>query len=264
MKGVGMNTNLKRFTLIELMIVIAVVALLIALLFPALRRAKELAYTASCMSNLRQFAIMNANYMAEYNGYLPTQGWSYGHMDYVNVFRCFSDAKYGPYYGKKYDVPGTEIKVCPSFKRYFSSSSLPAPHITDNRFGYYTSTLLGGSWAHDLPGGPGWSNPKTEYTTYAVGPYQIGQIMNPARKYFMTERAGEWQFVFGAARIGHYAQIVPACGGISNYDGKGITIFPVHNRRVPTSFIDAHVEAIPGPIVGPNGPDGYKPLLPGI
>ena len=42
----------KKFTLIELLIVIAVIAILLALLLPALQSAKQKVYTASCVNSM--------------------------------------------------------------------------------------------------------------------------------------------------------------------------------------------------------------------
>ncbi len=66
------------FTLVELLVVISIIALLIAMLLPALARAKALAYTIQCSANLRSIGQINAEYVSTYSGSLPFGMDTYG------------------------------------------------------------------------------------------------------------------------------------------------------------------------------------------
>ncbi|MAE62636.1 MAG: hypothetical protein CMJ18_00055 [Phycisphaeraceae bacterium] len=66
------RTRPRGFTLIELLVVISIIALLIAMLLPAVKRAKQSAMQITCASNLRQIGIGISSYMAEYDQHYPT------------------------------------------------------------------------------------------------------------------------------------------------------------------------------------------------
>ncbi|MAE64082.1 MAG: hypothetical protein CMJ18_07380 [Phycisphaeraceae bacterium] len=59
------------FTLIELLVVISIIALLIALLLPAIKRARENARTMQCSANMRSVGVAFYAYAGDYDDALP-------------------------------------------------------------------------------------------------------------------------------------------------------------------------------------------------
>lgn len=58
---------IRAFTLIELILTIAIIALLIGLSLPALQRARHAAWSARCLSNARELSIATSAYIQTYN-----------------------------------------------------------------------------------------------------------------------------------------------------------------------------------------------------
>ncbi len=64
----GRKCKRKAFTLIELLVVTAIISILAALLMPALKQARESAYSAKCMNNLKQIATAATLYADDNDG----------------------------------------------------------------------------------------------------------------------------------------------------------------------------------------------------
>lgn len=66
----------RAFTLIELLLVIAIIALLISILLPSLANARGAARSAVCMSNMKQQVFGLLNYSTEAKAFLPMYSWT--------------------------------------------------------------------------------------------------------------------------------------------------------------------------------------------
>lgn len=127
------RSTVKNFTLIELLIVIAIIAILAALLLPALNSAKEKARNINCVSNLRQQGAALISYTGDSDGWFPSAPDREGKVNAERVmlesdffkqdnnnWYSMALALYRPGY-----VKNAKIFQCPSRKPGVNSGSAP-------------------------------------------------------------------------------------------------------------------------------------------
>jgi prepilin-type N-terminal cleavage/methylation domain-containing protein len=83
-----MDRRIRRgaFTLVELLVVIGIIAVLIAILLPALNKARKQSMMVQCQSNMRQCGLTMLNYADANKGYLFPDGLGWGNSNvYLNT-----------------------------------------------------------------------------------------------------------------------------------------------------------------------------------
>jgi prepilin-type N-terminal cleavage/methylation domain-containing protein/prepilin-type processing-associated H-X9-DG protein len=127
------------FTLIEILIVIAIITLLALLLFPAFAHAREGARRTSCLSNLRQIGMGVMQYAQDYDGRLPPNDNVTGANWGTDAVTCWID-ELQPY------IKTYKVFVCPSTHptedadRIFGKANAPFYTYAINNVYNYDST----------------------------------------------------------------------------------------------------------------------------
>ena len=112
---------MKKFSLIELIVIIAIIGILMTILFPSLSLAREKAKAAVCMSNLKNIYTGVFQYSKDHRGTLPYSmrinqtgniWWRRQAAMYLNL--GFDANDFSTYAAKYPDQLGQGVFFCPS------------------------------------------------------------------------------------------------------------------------------------------------------
>jgi prepilin-type N-terminal cleavage/methylation domain-containing protein/prepilin-type processing-associated H-X9-DG protein len=139
----------KAFTLLELLVVIAVITLLLGILMPALSTAKSQAKAAVCQSNLRQLTLANTGYATENEAYyVPAASDLYydttGGCHRWHGVRSGPDESFDPLKGPLIAyLSSGKIKECPERVRFRKGQSWNESFEKGNGGYGYNMTYIG-------------------------------------------------------------------------------------------------------------------------
>lgn len=92
------RTGRAAFSLVELLVVVGIIAVLIGILLPALSKARRMARTTQCLSNMRNMQTAHWMYVNDNNGLIIQAGLAHGGVDakeevaWINTLQQY----YGP------------------------------------------------------------------------------------------------------------------------------------------------------------------------
>ena len=126
-----MRPNQRGFTLIELLVVISIIAILMAVMMPALQRVKTQAQEMRCRANLKQYGLVQTMYLDDSDGRYPS-AWNSLVMTEAPVsgyqrYCRWHDPRYpadGPLW--KY-MPASKVNLCPDLCRAGQDDGAVAP-----------------------------------------------------------------------------------------------------------------------------------------
>lgn len=232
----------RGFTLIELLVVISIIALMIAILLPVLRQARETARLTLCASGQRQVVLSLVTYATDEDGRMPpaiqkTTGGTWTYPLFIN-YHAESDGANGgsiiphlrPYLG----VPTIlQCPLTPEVPQYvemleYEWNNWPSLAKADRqRF------LSGGYfylWNYELRE----RTPSTEFEPVrSLADSGDGLVISDL---FLDDNGTGWE-------TSHPNNVLPAFPSPSHPRYRGPRSLPRPNVTVNSGFIDGHVES---------------------
>lgn len=226
----------RAFTLIELLVVVSIIAILSALLLPAVSTVRGMAHNTQCANNLRMLAMATSTYCGDNDAILPyyddvRPDWT----DWYDRINEYVDSTYqgGVYKGANaFRCPRASMEVREQYQFWGRFSFHYS--MNDNLRAWYNNNI----WVNGKQPVP------LAQTRSGQVLFQDGCIIsNPGQRYFIAnqhESIGTW--AGGAWPIG---------GNVGTFNDPAPTSptqrqIVRHSGRVNQAFLDGHVAPVSG------------------
>lgn len=214
-----MKSEFRKFTLVELMVVISIIIILSAILLPSLQKAREIAQKIKCTSNQKQCGVTFTFYAGDFDS--STAWVENSDMDKYTGYRYYYSLL-GPYAPSIYK------------ERYIKQWYTPFPNTDENK------------WSKPLCPKANWDAFEAKYgaPVRKEPSWSEGYGMNMRLGYEGT--AGSFPF-YKEHKIRTPSQTVRLCDYIIHYvvpdsvsSWTNYSYFP-HNKYMNITFTDGHV-----------------------